>query len=180
MTFTPVSDFTPEQRVAAALYKVVDGSFREGLDQNGIDWMMANKATAAKVYRFHFAMAWFWAAMIIEAENISQPSPDEFMTQFREAAFTKILTEFFPGMAERDGGKLLWGMMNMDAERTPDLIEKVLDRKPPYLTHAIFKEWMAAQGVNIDLGTQFATWMITSAAAGTIQEKVRAALKAGD
>ncbi|MFN3930860.1 MAG: hypothetical protein ACK4JY_03840 [Brevundimonas sp.] len=176
MTFTPVSEFTPAQRVATALFKLVNDSFLEGLDQTGGEWMIANKATAAKVFRFHHAMAWFWADQIIQAENITDPSPEEFMGLFREIVFTRVL-EFFPGMSER-GGNLLWATLTGDDDKTPGLISEVLARNPPYLSHAILKEWMAAQGVSIDNPTLQKSWMLTSMSAPTA-DKVRAALKAG-
>lgn len=178
MTFTPASEFTPAQRVAAALFKVVDDSFKEGLDQQGGEWLAANKATAAKVYRFHNSMTWFWADQIIQAENITDPLPNEFMSMFQEAVFTRAL-EFFPGMAERGSGKMLWAVLLDDTEKTPALIAEVIARKPPYLTHAIFKSWMTAQGVDIDGVPQFAMWMMTSTAAGLVEGRVRAALKVG-
>lgn len=177
MTFTPASEFTPAQRVGAALFKLVNDGFLGGLDETGGEWMIANKATAAKLFRFHNAMAWFWADQIIQAENITDPSPEEFMGIFRELAFTRLL-EFFPGMAERDGGKLMWGVMYDDDEKTPGLISEVLARKPPYLVHAVLKEWMAAQGVSIDNPSLQKSWMLTSMSAPSA-DKVREAMKAG-
>ncbi|WP_312404695.1 hypothetical protein [Brevundimonas sp.] len=176
MTFTPVEDFTPAQHVAKALFKLVNDSFLEGLDQTGGEWMIANKATAAKVYRFHHAMAWFWADQIIQAEEVTDPSPEEFMGLFREIVFTKVMT-FFPGMSER-GGNLLWATLNDDDAKTPGLISSVIARNPPYLGHAILKEWMAAQGVSIDNPSLVKSWMTTAMSAPTA-DQVRAALKAG-
>lgn len=175
MTYTAPDDFTPAQRVAAELFKVVDVAFLEGQDPHGREWLKANPATAAKVYRFHNAMTWLWADQIIQAENVTHPAPDEFMAMFREAVFSRAL-EFFPGMAERNGGKMLWAILFDDDEKTPALVAEVTARKPPYLTHAILKSWMAAQGVEIDSVPQVRMWMMTSTAAGALQDKVRAAL----
>ncbi len=176
MTYTSVGDFTPAQKVGAALAKVVDDGFLQALEAAGPEWLEKNRATAAKFYRFHNAMAWFWADQIIQAEEITDPVPDEFMPFFREIVFSKA-GGFFSNFNE-SGQKLLWALLYDDDEKTPGLVSEVLSRKPPYLGHAIMKEWMAAQGVDVGLPVHQRMAMTSSLSAPTA-DAVRAALKAG-
>lgn len=176
MTFTPVEDWTPAMHVGHALAKTVDDAFTQGVSLAGREWLEKNRATAAKFYRFHNAMAWFWADQIIQAEGITEPAPDEFMPIFREAVFTKACG-FFPNFTE-SGRKMLWAMLYDDDDKTPGLVSEVVARKPAYLTHALMKEWMAAQGVDVDLPQHHQMSMMTTMSAPTA-DQVRAALKAG-
>ena len=63
----------------------------------------------------------------------------------------------------------------MPSDMRADLINEVAATKPPYMIHVIGKEWMAAQGIDID-GPQRDMWLRSILIAGDINTQVKAVL----
>lgn len=156
---------------------VLDAFHASASDQDDREWLQLNKATAAKILRFHAASAWFRADLYIQSHGIRSPSPQDFMKIWREAIFTQIVG-LFDNLSEK-GTNLLWSMLFDDIDDYARIYNECARLNTPLLPLSVGKAWFEqTQQMNLLNGyNSEKSGLLTFAAAADCQERVESILR---